>query len=157
MVAARIATEKMMEIRWNLRALGVPIDGPVMMYGDNQSVILSSTMPSSVLKKKHLSCCYFRIREAIAARIIRFEYVKSSRNYADLMTKPLPRHEFKKLVDPLLFRNDPNQTMDEKELVLVPDEIEPEVVSTRTPKVLSPFPRSEPMTVDPVAPPVTTE
>ena len=117
MVAARIATEKIMELRWNLRALGVPIDGPVMMYGDNQSVILSSTMPSSVLKKKHLACCYYRIREAIAAQILRFEYIKSSRNYADVLTKPLAKHEFHTLVKPILFRVGPAQRTDEAELV----------------------------------------
>ena len=112
----------MMELRWNLRALGVPIDGPVMMYGDNKSVILSSTMPSLILKKKHLSCCYYRIREAIAARILRFEYVKSERNYADIMTKPLDRGDFKKLVHPMLFWNKPDQVLDERELSVI-DEI----------------------------------
>ena len=34
--------------------LGVEIDGPVDLYGDNQSVIANTTIPSSALKKKHM-------------------------------------------------------------------------------------------------------
>ena len=46
LVAARAATELVMEVRHQLRMLGVPIDGPAMMHGDNQSVVLSCTTPS---------------------------------------------------------------------------------------------------------------
>eukprot|EP00978_Attheya_sp_CCMP212_P030620 scaffold113212_cov30-Attheya_sp.AAC.1 len=87
MVAARIATEKIISVRWSLRAMGVKIDGPTMMYGDNRSVILSTKMPSSVLKKKHLSCNYFHIRESIAARILRFEFVPTHMNYSDTFSR----------------------------------------------------------------------
>jgi len=145
MVAARIATEKMMELRFNLRALGVPIEGPVMMYGDNQSVILSTTLPSSILKKKHLSCNYFRIREAIAARIIRFEYVCSARNFSDIMTKPLDRTAFKRLTQPLLFRTNPSQRPDDDPVlqVLEEDPVDEELIKTNVPKILSPFPATK--------------
>ena len=61
LVAARIATELVMELRYQLRMLGVPIKGPAMMYGDNMSVVLNTTVLSSVLKKKHLSCSYHSI------------------------------------------------------------------------------------------------
>lgn len=163
MVAARIAAEKIMEIRWNLRALGVPIDGPAMMYGDNKSVILSTTMPSSVLKKKHLACNYFRIRESIASRIIRFEYVKSARNYADVMTKPLAKHEFQTLVKPMLFRVNPKQRTDSMELVptRIPTETndDPEFdknqCETKSGAPLSPFPK--PIAADPERPPIAAE
>ena len=61
LVAARIATEVVMEIRYQLRMLGVPIKGPTHMYGDNSSVVLNTTVPSSVLKKKHNAIAYHRI------------------------------------------------------------------------------------------------
>ncbi len=50
LVAAHIATKMVMEIRYNLRMLGVPIEGPALMLGDNKSVVLNTTMPSSALK-----------------------------------------------------------------------------------------------------------
>jgi len=53
MVAVHIASELILEMWYKLRMLGVPVEGPVMLLGDNLSVILSTTIPSSVLKKKH--------------------------------------------------------------------------------------------------------
>ena len=54
LVAAQIATELILELRYTLRMLGVPLDGPALMLGDNMSVVLNTTVPSSVLRKKHL-------------------------------------------------------------------------------------------------------
>ena len=48
-VAARIATEQIIDLRIILRYLGVSIKGKAYMYGDNQSVITSSTIPHSCL------------------------------------------------------------------------------------------------------------
>jgi hypothetical protein len=53
MVASRIATEQIVELRFMLRSLGVDLEGPVLMLGDNMSVVLNTSIPSSVLKKKH--------------------------------------------------------------------------------------------------------
>jgi hypothetical protein len=51
LVASRVATELILEVRYILRSLGVALDGPALMLGDNMSVILNTTVPSSVLKK----------------------------------------------------------------------------------------------------------
>jgi hypothetical protein len=52
-------------------SLGVALDGPALMSGDNMSVVLNTTVPSSALKKKHNAIAYHRVREAIAARIMK--------------------------------------------------------------------------------------
>ena len=104
LVAARIATELIIEVRCMLRDLGVPIDGPTQMFGDNLSVVLNTTVPSSVLKKKHNSIAYHMVREAIAAGYIRFNHIDSDQNIADVLTKPLGKQPFHKLVGPYLFR-----------------------------------------------------
>lgn len=103
MVAAIIAVELVLEIRYQLRMLGIKIDGPAQMFGDNSSVIISCTTPSSVLKKKHLSLTYHRVREACAAGAINFNYIASDDNYADVLTKPLATKGFYKLTQPWLF------------------------------------------------------
>ena len=43
----RQATEQIMDIRYTLRMLGIPLDGPAWLFGDNQSVITSLTIPHS--------------------------------------------------------------------------------------------------------------
>ena len=58
LVAARIATKLIMRLRYMLRMLGIPLDGPALILGDNMSVVLNTTVPSSVLKKKHLGISF---------------------------------------------------------------------------------------------------
>jgi hypothetical protein len=104
LVAARIATDIIIEIRYILRMVGVPIDGPALLLGDNSSVVLNTSVPSSVLKKKHHACAYHRVREAIAGNIMRFVHIPGTTNYADVLSKPLSNEAFHNLVKPLLFR-----------------------------------------------------
>ena len=105
LVAARIATKFAIEYRYALRILGVEIDGPTQMFGDNNSVILNTTIPSSQLKKKHNAIAYHRVREAIAGGIIQFYHIPSVSNFSDNLIKPLSTTVFHRLVKPLLFRN----------------------------------------------------
>ena len=72
LIAARIAIEVILELRYFLRMLGVPIEKTSHMLGDNMSVLLNTTIPSSMLKKKHQGCAYHRVREAIVAKIVTF-------------------------------------------------------------------------------------
>ena len=69
LVAARMAIDLIIEMIHSLKSLGMPIDGPALLLGDNQSVVLNTTVPSSVLKKKHNAVAFHCIHEAIAARI----------------------------------------------------------------------------------------
>lgn len=103
MVAARIAVELVIEIRYQLRMLGIKLEGPAQMFGDNSSVIISCTTLSSVLKKKHLSLAYHKVREACAVGAINFNYIASEDNYADVLTKPLKTDSFHKLTQPWLL------------------------------------------------------
>ena len=89
MVAARITTELTMAMRYRLRMLGVPIEGPVTMLGDNLSVVTNCTVSISTLKKKHNAIAYHRVREAVAAGVINLVHVPTQDNLADIMTKLL--------------------------------------------------------------------
>jgi hypothetical protein len=69
LVASRIATELILEVWYLLCSLGVALDRPALMLGDNMSVVFNNRVPSSVLKKNHNTIAYHRVREAIEARI----------------------------------------------------------------------------------------
>ena len=89
MVAARLEVEQVMDLRYKLRMLGVPIKEASVMIGDNQSTITSCSIPSSNLKKRHNAITYHRVGEAVAAGIVELRYIKGKYNLADAMTKPL--------------------------------------------------------------------
>jgi hypothetical protein len=89
LVAARIATELIIEICFMPRLLGVELEGPTLMLGDNMSVVLNTSVPSSVLKKKKNAIAYHRVREAIAAKVMRLACIKSEENVSDILTKTL--------------------------------------------------------------------
>jgi hypothetical protein len=88
-----------MELRYYIRMMGFDLDGPVNMFGDNQSV------PSSQLKKKIHACAYHRIREIITCRAVRFMHCQSEDNVAAVLTKPLGGIAHRRLVEPILVGN----------------------------------------------------
>jgi hypothetical protein len=69
LVASRISPGLIYEIRYMLRSLGVALDRTALMLGDNMSVVMNTSVPSSDLKNQHNAIAYHRVREAIAARI----------------------------------------------------------------------------------------
>ena len=71
-----------------------------MLVGDNMSVVLNTTIPSSSLKKKHLGCSYHRVREAIAGGFAVYGHIPSILSLADIGTKPLATLPFHQLINP---------------------------------------------------------
>ena len=99
----RIGTEQIMELRYMLCMLGVPVEGPSWIFGDNKSVVTSSTIPSSMLKKRWNALSYHQVREAIAAGIVNVIHLPGSENPADVLTKFLPHRNAYKLMKEFLF------------------------------------------------------
>jgi len=53
-----------------LRMFGVPINGTTNVYCNNKAVYKNTSIPESMLKKKHHSISYHQCREAVAAKTI---------------------------------------------------------------------------------------
>ena len=75
-----------MDMRYTLRMLGVPVIDSYM-FGDNQSVITNSTVPHSQLNKRHNALVYHRVREAIAAAVMKFFKINGKKNLSDILSK----------------------------------------------------------------------
>ena len=86
-VAPKTATEQIMDLRNTLRYLGDPIMNKVYMFGDNNSVVMSSTIPQSILNKRHNMLSYDRMRKAIGAKIREFHWCSISQNRRDILSK----------------------------------------------------------------------
>ncbi len=102
-IAARTCVERSIDLRNTLRYLGVPIRKQAFMFGDNRSVVDSSTIPHSKLHKRHNALSFHRVREAVAARIIRFHFIRSEYNPADMLSKHWGYQQTWPNLRPLLF------------------------------------------------------
>ena len=94
--AMKLCCEYLCGLRYKLRMMGIPVEGPAYIYGDNQSVLANTSIPESQLKKKSQSIAYHFIREGAARDEWRTAYVNTHENESDLLTKPLPHGEKRK-------------------------------------------------------------
>ena len=86
-VAAKTATEQIMDIRQTLRYLGAPIATKSFLFGDNRSVVTSAPLPHSTLIKRRNILAFHRAREAIAAKLMAFYWIQSGYNLSDMLSK----------------------------------------------------------------------
>ena len=104
LVAARIGTEMVIEVEYKLKMLGMGLERTSLIIGDNMSVILNITHPSSMLKKKHIAVAYHRVKETIAFKVMYFCHLPSTANVVDILTKHLSSQIFHDLLKQYLYR-----------------------------------------------------
>lgn len=96
-VALKTAVELIISLRYKLRMMGVPLEGPARIFCDNEAVYKNASYADSVLRKKHNSIAYHRVREAVAAGICYVIKEETGSNLADILTKSLPKEQRKYL------------------------------------------------------------
>ena len=102
-VATRTAVDQIIDICTTLRYLGVPIRDKSYMFGDNRSVVTSSTIPNSTISKRHHLASYHRVREAIAAKYISFRWKDGKSNPSDILSKHWEFATVWPMLKPVLF------------------------------------------------------
>ena len=85
-MAMHQAAEYLFGLRYKLRMFGIPVDEPVFIYGDNQSVLVNASAPESTLKNKGQSISFHCICKGCATDAWRMTYIHTSLNLGDLMT-----------------------------------------------------------------------
>jgi len=70
-----------------LRYLGFPVVEKSYLFGDNQYVVTSSTVPHSSLNKQRNALLYHRVWEAIAGKILAFFHIDGKTNPSDVLSK----------------------------------------------------------------------
>lgn len=101
--SARLAIEQIIDIRYSLRMLGIPLRGPSILFGDNKSVIDSGMNPTYKLKKRHDMLAFHRVREVVASDFVRLYHIESASNPADILTKHRTSKQWYQLMKPLIF------------------------------------------------------
>ena len=102
-IATRKATEKAIEDRTLFRYLGVPVPWKDYMFGDNESVVNSSTRIDAKLHKRHNALSFHKVREAVAAGFVAYYHVASKYNLADVLSKHWAHNDVWMLLQTVLF------------------------------------------------------
>ena len=95
-VAMQQCCDYIRDLRYELRMMGIPVEGPTHIYEHNQSVIANTTIPDSTLNNLSQSIAYHFVQEGVARDERRTSYVNTHDNEADLLTKQLPHGEKRK-------------------------------------------------------------
>jgi len=105
-VALRTARDLIVSLRFKLRMFGVPLVGPTDVLCDNAGVVKNTSVPESVLSKRHNAINYHVVRESAAAGILRVGKEDGETNLADAFTKILPRDRRINLFSRILYSRD---------------------------------------------------
>jgi hypothetical protein len=102
-VATKTAIQQIAALRIALRYLGVNLIGSSMLFGDNESVVTSSTLPQSQLNKRHMALAYHFSRESIASKMVAYHHISGSMNPSDILSKHWGHSQIYPLLRPLMF------------------------------------------------------
>jgi hypothetical protein len=83
--------------------MGIPLSGPMYIYGGNKSQVTNSSRPESTLKKKCNSICYHAIRELVAMGETLLMHIRTGENQADFLTKTTSGAKRCKLVSGVVY------------------------------------------------------
>jgi hypothetical protein len=99
----RVLRDMIIALRYKLRMFGIPLDGPAQVFCDNQGVVKNTSVPESVLTKKHNAVNYHAVREAVASGAMEVIKEDTETNLADLFTKVLQWDRRKALIGSILY------------------------------------------------------
>ena len=89
LIATKQYCEYIRGLRYKLRMMRIYIDGPAYILGDNKSVLINSSVPTSVLRKTSNSIAFHFVCEGSTTHEWRVAYLNTQDNVADLLTKTM--------------------------------------------------------------------
>jgi hypothetical protein len=89
-VAMKRGIETTRVLRHKLMMMGVAIDGPIYVYGDNMLVVHNTQRPETVLKKKSNTICYHAVWDFAEMEESIIGHIPYVKNPADICTKAVP-------------------------------------------------------------------
>jgi len=86
-VSGRTCIQQIINHRNSLQYLGVPINNISYVFGDNESMINSSTVPHAKLHKRYNILSYHFVRSMVACGYISTKHLQSEFNVSDILSK----------------------------------------------------------------------
>ena len=103
-VSLSFATQEAVWLRRLLLSLGMGINGPTVMFEDNNGAIDLTKNAKHHNRTKHIDIAHHFAREKVEQNEITVTHCQSINMVADIMTKGIPRVQFQKLRDMLGVR-----------------------------------------------------
>ena len=82
-----------------LEDLGIELQSPLIIYGDNQGALALAQNPDTHPCSKHVDIQYHFTRDLVCAGRIAVKYIPTKLMIANALTKPLPQPQFSMLVE----------------------------------------------------------
>ena len=101
--AAHTAIQQIAGLRQALQYLGVPIRESSYLFGDNESVVTSSTLPHSLLSKRHHALAYHYTREEVVSNMVAFHHIGGDLDPADVPSEHWGHSQVHSMLRPPLF------------------------------------------------------
>ena len=114
-VAARTCVEQTIDLRATLRHLGANVNTKSHMFGDNESVVNSSTTLCTKLTKHHNLLSFHRVCEAIASGCVDFIHSPGKSNPADTLSKHWAFDDVKSILLPIMHQFGDPDLMERKQ------------------------------------------
>jgi len=87
--------------------VGLPVNRLLTICADNSGSIANSTTEKNHRRTKHIDIRHHFIKEHVKLGNVRFQYIPTTENTADLLTKPLPRDTLRKFMNYLELNTKP--------------------------------------------------
>ena len=105
-LSGRKCCEMIIDHRAYLRYLGKPVGEMDYVWGDNESMIKSSTIPESKLNKRHNILSFHYVRSMISQGYINLQHLASEWNFADILTKNWSyQSNYQELIQPVFHHS----------------------------------------------------
>ena len=88
-IAMKQCCEYLRGLRFKHRMMGISVDAPAYVFGDNKSVLANTSIHHSTLKKKSSSVAIHFVREGVAKDKWRTTYLNTNINPTDMFSKSL--------------------------------------------------------------------
>lgn len=99
-------TEAVKEILWLVQhfgALGIKLEVPIFVFGDNTAAIALAKNPVFHQRSKHIDIKHHFLRDHVKAGTVKLAYVDTKENVADVLTKLTAAPVFNRLVTRLVY------------------------------------------------------
>ena len=81
---AMLTSEEAITISYVLCSLGIPVNEPTKLFGDNLGAIQNASIPEAYRRLKHTAISFHRVRECLAAKIVEQHKIDGRDNFTDI-------------------------------------------------------------------------